>query len=84
MTYSNQIDTAALKAIIKESIQEVLPDVLSEILKEERLKLSKLLVPVVSDEEQNEIDQEVGLPTDFDEADFVDLTDWTDDESHLQ
>ena len=83
MTYSNQIDADVLKAIIKESIQEVLPDVLSKILKEERLKLSKLLVPMVSDEEQDEIEREVGLPSDFDEADFVDLTEWTDDESHL-
>lgn len=84
MSYSNQLDTESLKALLKESIREVLPEVLGEILREERLKLCKLLIPVVSDAEQQEIDQEVGLPADFDEAEFVDLTDWTENAGQLQ
>ena len=83
----NPMDTAdiqTLKTIIQDSIREVLPDLLADILKEERLKLCKLLIPVVSDEEQATIDQELGTPDEFDEAEFVNLTDWTEHGNPLQ
>lgn len=70
MEPANTLDTQALKGIIKESIREVLPEVLGEILKEERLKLCKMLIPAVSDEEQEEIDQALGSPDDFDAEEF--------------
>lgn len=84
MESSNTLDTQVLKGIIKESIREVLAEVLGEILKEERLKLCKLLIPVVSDAEQSEIDEELGSPDDFDEAEFVNLTEWTEHGDQLQ
>jgi hypothetical protein len=83
----NPMDTSdihALKTIIQDSIREVLPDVLADILKEERLKLCKLLIPVVSDDEQANIDQELGTPDEFDETEFVNLTDWTEHGHPLQ
>ena len=83
----NPMDTAdiqTLKTIIQDSIREVLPDLLADILKEERLKLCKLLIPVVSNEEQATIDQELGTPDEFDEAEFVNLADWTEHGHPLQ
>ncbi|MGB3494664.1 MAG: hypothetical protein WBA57_18195 [Elainellaceae cyanobacterium] len=84
MESANTLDTQALKGIIKESIREVLPEILGELLREERLKLCKMLIPTVSDEEQEEINQELGSPNDFDEEEFVNLTEWTEHGSQLQ
>jgi hypothetical protein len=61
-------NSQALKALIKESLREV--------LREERLHLCKLLMPFVSDEEQAEIEAQVGSPEDFDASETIDLTDW--------
>lgn len=62
------VDAQALKTLIKESIREV--------LREERLNLCQLLMPVVSDEEQAEIELALGSPNSYDPKDFVNLTDW--------
>ncbi|GAP98679.1 hypothetical protein NIES2104_52350 [Leptolyngbya sp. NIES-2104] len=51
-----------LKALIKESVREV--------IREERLSLCQALIPYVSDEEQQEIEAEFGLPDD-DEDEWV-------------
>ncbi|MBD2770751.1 hypothetical protein [Iningainema tapete] len=55
-----------LKALIKESMRE---------LQEERLRLCQILIPYVSDEEQDELEA-FGSPLDDDDDDLVDLTNW--------
>lgn len=62
------MDTQALKDIIKESVREV--------FREEWFKFYEMTIPFVSDEEQQEIEQETGSPSDYDEDDFIDLTNW--------
>lgn len=57
-----------LKALIKESMHEV--------LREERLLLCQLLVPYVSQEEQEELDAEFGSPLDYEDEEWIDMTDW--------
>lgn len=64
------MDTQALKELIKESVREV--------LREEWFSLYQMLIPFVSDAEQNDIDQELGSPSNVTEDDFVDMTDWVD------
>ena len=39
------------------------------------------VIPVVSDAEQSEIDQLSGSPSDYKQSDFVDMTDWLNNES---
>ncbi|MEH2240718.1 hypothetical protein [Nostoc sp.] len=57
-----------LKALIKESIREV--------LREERMLLCQVLIPYVSDEEQAELNEIFGSPSDYGEEESVDLTEW--------
>jgi len=62
------VETQELKALIKESMREV--------LREERLLLCKILIPYVDDVEQIELDAEFGSPTDYYEAEAIDMTAW--------
>jgi len=62
------METAILKSLIKESIREV--------LKEERLTLIQALIPYVSDEEQTEINAQFGSPSDDEDEEFIDMTEW--------
>ncbi len=62
------METQELKTLIKESIREV--------LREERLLLCNVLMPYVSDEEQQEIDAELGQPQDYEDEELTDMTDW--------
>jgi hypothetical protein len=57
-----------LKALIKESIREV--------LREERMLLCQVLIPYVSDEEQAELNEILGSPSDYEEEELVDMTEW--------
>ena len=57
-----------LKALIKETMREV--------LKEERLHLCQILIPYVSDEEQSELEDEFGVPSEYVDDETVDMTDW--------
>jgi hypothetical protein len=57
-----------LKVLIKESVREV--------LREERLLLCQILMPYVSDDEQDEIDADFGSPSDYEDDELVDMTDW--------
>jgi hypothetical protein len=57
-----------LKAMIKESLREV--------LREERLLLCKVLIPYISDEEQQELEAVFGLPSDYADEEVTDMTDW--------
>ena len=56
-----------LKALIKETMREV--------IQEERQNLCQILIPYVSDEEQEELEAEFGKPIENDEE-LIDLTDW--------
>lgn len=57
-----------LKALIKESVREV--------LREERLLLSQALIPYVSEKEQEELDVMFGSPSDYENQESVDMTEW--------
>jgi len=57
-----------LKALIKESLREV--------LREERLLLSQALIPYVSEKEQDELDIMFGSPSDYENQESVDMTDY--------
>ena len=56
-----------LKALIKETMKEV--------IQEERASLYQILIPYVSDKEQEELEIEFGIPS-TEKEEFVDLTDW--------
>jgi len=62
------METQELKALLKESIREV--------LREKRLALCMTLIPYVSDKKIQEIQERLGSPTDYKNADFVNMTDW--------
>jgi hypothetical protein len=68
MESTDALTTDTLKALIKESLREV--------LREERLNLSQLLMPFVSNEEQDEIDASLGSPEDYADEELINLTDW--------
>ncbi len=62
------MEAQELKALIKESIREV--------LREERLLLCQALIPYVSDEEQEELNEMFGSLSDYEDEELVDMTDW--------
>lgn len=61
-----QMEALELKALIKESIRE--------ILREERLMLCQIFVPFIDDEEQSEIEAELGSPSDCDADELIETT----------
>jgi hypothetical protein len=67
------METATLKALIKESVREV--------LQEERLSLIQALIPSVNAQEMKEIVQKFGTPDNYNENDFIDMTDWLNDDT---
>lgn len=67
------MENQELKNLIKESVREV--------LREERLLLCNMLMPYVSDQEQEELDQELGKPQDYENEELIDMTDWLNNES---
>ena len=62
------MENQELKALIKESVREV--------LREERLLLCQALMPYVSDEEQAEMEADLGSPADYDSDELIDMTHW--------
>jgi len=62
------VTEAKLKKLLKESLREV--------LREERLGLYEILLPKVSKKEQKNIEELYGSPKDYNESEFVDMTDW--------
>ncbi|HLP91089.1 MAG TPA: hypothetical protein VK184_21225 [Nostocaceae cyanobacterium] len=62
------MENQELKALIKESIREV--------LREERMLLCQVLIPYLSDEEQEELNAELGSPSDYEDEETIDMTDW--------
>ena len=70
------METTTLKAIIKESVREV--------LQEERLSLLQSLIPPVDSQEMQEIIEKFDTPNNYDENEFVDMTDWLNDETETE
>ena len=62
------MESQEIKIFIKEFVREV--------LREERLLLCNMLMPYVSDQEQKELDQELGKPQDYENEELIDMTDW--------
>ncbi|MDJ0601790.1 MAG: hypothetical protein QNJ37_23465 [Crocosphaera sp.] len=62
------METQELKNLIKESIREV--------LREERLLLCNMLMPYVSDQEQKELNREIGKPQNYKNEELIDMNDW--------
>jgi len=62
------INEKTFRKIVKESIKDA--------LREERLSLYEVLIPYVSKMEMREIEERYGSPSDYDEKEFKDLTDW--------
>ncbi|MGG6241537.1 hypothetical protein ACQ4N7_23165 [Nodosilinea sp. AN01ver1] len=75
MEPTTSLDAQALKALIKESVREV--------MREEWFKFFQMLMPYVDDDEQSDIEASFS-PEDYNDEDFVDVTDWFGDESQTQ
>jgi len=67
MEPTETLDPQMLKALIKESVREV--------MREEWFKFFELLTPYVDDEEQAEIEAQFS-PANYNDKDFIDVTDW--------
>ena len=57
------------------TLKELIRDTMREVLQEERILLFKMLMPIVSDEEQAAIENQFGLPDDNDDE-WTDMTEW--------
>jgi protein tyrosine/serine phosphatase len=69
---------------LKTLIQETVRETMLEVLKKERLALSLALIPRVSDKEMQEIQEQFGSPSDYDQDDFINMTDWVRNGTKLQ
>lgn len=65
-----------LKQLVKESVREV--------LREERLKLCQVLIPFVTDQEMQEIQEKLGSPSTYDKTELINMTDWVRNGNRLQ
>ena len=83
----------AFPGLEKEDIQEALyyaaqaiqyngenKEILQKISRKEKFSLLLSQLPYVSDEEQKDIEENFCSPSDYDRADFVDMTDWVKNE----
>ena len=50
-------------------------------VREERLSLIQALIPSVNAQEMKEISQKFGTPDNYNENDFIDMTDWLNDDT---
>ena len=74
------METQELKTLIQETVRETM----LEVLKKERLALCLALIPRVSDKEMREIQEQFGSPSDYDQNDFINMTDWVRNGTKLQ
>ncbi len=65
------MDTTFEIATLKELIRETM----REVLQEERILLFKMLMPIISDDEQAAIENQFGLP-DKNDDEWIDMTEW--------
>ena len=69
---------------LKTLIQETVRETMLEVLKKERLALCLALIPRVSDKEMQEIQEQFGSPSDYDQDEFINMTDWVRNGTKLQ
>lgn len=69
---------------LKTLIQETVRETMLEVLKKERLALCLALIPRVSDREMREIEEQFGSPSDYDQDEFINMTDWVRNGTKLQ
>jgi len=69
------MEAQELKALLKETI--------CEVLQEERLALCQALIPYISEREMQEIQERLGSPSNYDKAEFVNMTNWVRNGSQL-
>ncbi|PPJ64142.1 hypothetical protein [Cuspidothrix issatschenkoi] len=74
------METQELKTLIQETVRETM----LEVLKKERLALCLALIPRVSDREMREIEKQFGSPSDYDQDEFINMTDWVRNGTKLQ
>jgi hypothetical protein len=74
------MEAQELKTLIQQTVRETM----IEVLKKERLALCLALIPRVSDKEMQEIQEQFGSPSDYDQNDFVDMTDWVRNGTNFQ
>jgi hypothetical protein len=74
------METQELKTLIQETVRETM----LEVLKKERLALCLALIPRVSDKEMQEIQEQFGSPSDYDQDEFINMTDWVRNGTKLQ
>ncbi|QYX31266.1 hypothetical protein [Sphaerospermopsis torques-reginae] len=74
------METQELKTLIQETVRETM----LEVLKKERLALCLALIPRVSDREMQEIQEQFGSPSDYDQDEFINMTDWVRNGTKLQ
>jgi hypothetical protein len=60
----------------KQELKALLKETMKEVIQEERANLCQILIPYVSDEEQEELEAEFGKPSAESEGELVNLTEW--------
>ena len=60
----------------KQELKDLIKETMREVIQEERQSLCQILIPYVSDEEQKELEVELGKPISQDDEELIDLTDW--------
>lgn len=74
------LETQGLKEVVQQTVQETM----NEVLRKEKLAFIFSQMPCVSDEEQADIEEHFGSPSDYDRSEFVDMTDWVRNETSFK
>ncbi len=74
------LETQGLKEVVQQTVQETM----NEVLRKEKFAFIFSQMPYVSDEEQADIEEHFGLPSDYDRAEFVDMTAWVRNETNFK
>ena len=74
------LETQGLKEVVQQTVQETM----NEVLRKEKFAFIFSQRPYVSDEEQADIEEHFGSPSDYDRSEFVDMTDWVRNETSFK
>lgn len=74
------LETQGIKEVVQQTVQETM----NEVLRKEKFAFIFSQMPCVSDEEQADIEEHFGSPSDYDRAEFVDMTDWVRNETSFK
>ncbi|WP_199302037.1 DUF433 domain-containing protein [Pseudanabaena cinerea] len=74
------LETQGLKEVVQQTVQETM----NEVLRKEKFAFIFSQMPCVSDEEQADIEDHFGSPSDYDRSEFVDMTDWVRNETSFK